>query len=108
MFGDIGKMLKLAGEMKTRMPEMQAKLEASQHTAQAGGGVVSATVNGKLMLQEVSIDPKLLGEGDAAMVEDLVVAAVRSAQAQAAKAAAEAMKELTGGMNLPGMEGFLS
>jgi hypothetical protein len=106
MFGDIGKMLKLAGEMKTRMPEMQAQLESAEYTAQAGGGAVSATVNGKLMVQKVRIDPQVLAEQDAGMLEDLVVAAVRAAQTEAAQAAAEAMKELTGGMNLPGMEGM--
>ena len=40
MFGDIGKLMKLAGEMKKKMPEMQARLAASEYTAQAGGGPV--------------------------------------------------------------------
>ena len=50
MFGDIGKMLKMVGEMKRKMPEMQAKLAASTYTAEAGGGAVAATVNGKVCL----------------------------------------------------------
>jgi len=106
MFGDIGnlgKMLKLAGEMKRRMPEMQAKLEAGEYTAEAGGGVVRATVNGKLRIKDVRIDPALLADGamDAGMLEDLVKAAVSGAQEQASTAAAEAMKDITGGMELP-------
>ena len=101
MFGNIGKMMKLASEMKTRLPEMKAKLESSLYTCQAGGQAVSATVNGKMMLTELKIDPKILEDNDVEMLEDLVKAAVSAAQAKAAEAAAEAMKELTGGMELP-------
>ena len=106
MFGDIGnlgKLMKLAGEMKRRMPEMQAKLAASEFTADAGGGVVRATVSGKLLLKDVRIDPSLLADDamDAGLLEDLVKAAVSAAQEKASAAAAEAMKEITGGMELP-------
>lgn len=107
MFGDIGKLMKLAGEMKRKMPEMQAKLAASTYTAQSGGGAVKATVNGGRALVDIKIDPAVLAEG-AEMVEDLVKAAVSAAQEQAGQAAAEAMKEMTGGVNLPGMEGMFS
>ena len=108
MFGNLGKIMKLAGEMKTKMPEMQAKLTASEYTASAGGGAVSATVNGKLALVDVKIDPSLLagqgdGEADVEMLEDLVKAAVAAAQEQSATAAKQAMQELTGGMDIPGL-----
>ena len=53
------------------------------------------------------IDPAILADGDAAMLEDLVKAAVSAAQAKASAAAAEAMKELTGGLAMPGLEGML-
>src|ERR1035437_10169142 len=105
MFGDIGKMLKLAGEMKRKMPEMQAKLAASTYSAEAGGGAVAAPVNGKLALVDVKIAPAVLADCDAALIEALVKAAVTAAQDKPAQAAAAAMKELTGGMALPGMEG---
>lgn len=107
MFGDLGKMMKLAGEMKRRLPEMQARLAASEYAAEAGGGVVSATVNGKMQLVGLRVDPAVLAEGDATMLEDLIKAAVSAAQGKAAAAAAEAMKELTGGLPLPGLEGML-
>ena len=108
MFGDIGKIMKMAGEMKTKMPEMRAKLEASEYTASAGGGAVTAKVSGKMSLIDIKIDPSLLapqtdGEMDTEMLEDLVKAAVATAQEQAAIAAKEAMQELTGGIDLPGL-----
>ena len=97
MFGNIGKIMQLVSDMKTKMPEMKAKLEASTYTAQAGNGVVSVTVNGKLKLVDLTIDPTV----EIAMLEDFIKAAVSTAQAQATEAAEEAMKELTGGMDLP-------
>jgi DNA-binding YbaB/EbfC family protein len=109
MFGDFGKMMKMAVEMKRKMPELQAQLESSEHTAEAGGGTVRATVNGKFKLLDVKIDPSVLADGemDVAMLEDLIKAAVSAAQAKAAEAAAAAMAELTGGMPLPGLEAML-
>ena len=107
MFGDIGKVLKLAGELKTKLPEMKAKLAAAEFSADAGGGVVRATVSGQLALLDVKIDTELLGDGDAEMLEDLIKAAVSAAQTKATQAAAEAMRELTGGMDIPGLEGLL-
>ncbi|MCK4602913.1 MAG: YbaB/EbfC family nucleoid-associated protein [Phycisphaerae bacterium] len=108
MFGDFGKMMKLAGELKTRLPEIQAKLAAAECTASAGGGVVSATVNGKMQLVDIKLDEKLLADGDAEILADLIKAAVSAAQQTAADAAAEAMKELTGGMELPGLGGLMT
>ena len=106
MFGDIGKVLKLAGELKTKLPEMKAKLAAAEFSADAGGGVVRATVSGQLALLDVKIDTELLGDGDAEMLEDLIKAAVSAAQTKATQAAAEAMRELTGGMDIPGLDGL--
>lgn len=108
MFGDLGKIMKLVGEMKRKMPEMKEKLANSHFTAEAGGGAVAATVNGRMQLVELKLSEKLKQDGDLPldMVEDLVKAAVAAAQAQAARAAEAAMKELTGGMDIPGLEGM--
>jgi nucleoid-associated protein EbfC len=99
MFGDIGKMLKMVGEMKKRMPEMQAKLAASEYTAESPDGAVKATVNGKMVLVRLQVAPAAAANVE--LLEQQIVAAVAEAQAKAAEAAAEAMKELTGGIDLP-------
>lgn len=109
MFGDLGKIMKLVGEMKRKMPEMRERLAASEFTAEAGGGVVSASVNGKMQLTNLKISEELLDDGKLSMdmLEDLIKAAISAAQAKAAQAAEQAMKELTGGMDLPGLGDLL-
>jgi len=105
MFGDLGKIMKIAGQVKRKMPEMQAKLAAAQYTAASGGDAVVATVNGKMAVMDITIAPAVLSDDqmDAEMLGDLVKSAVAAAQAQASEAAAEAMKQLTGGMEIPGL-----
>jgi len=104
MFGDIGKIMKMAGEMKRNMPAMKEKLEASTYAASAGEGAVQATVNGKLQLTDLQLSEELLKDAQSlAMAEDLIKAAISAAQADAADAAEAAMKELTGGIDIPGL-----
>jgi nucleoid-associated protein EbfC len=107
MFGDIGKMFKLVSEMKVKLPEMKARLEATEFVAEVGGGAVKATVKGNMRVSAVEIKKELLAEGDVTMLQDLVAAAVNAAQEQAAEASAKAMMELTGGVQLPGLENLL-
>ena len=107
MFGDIGKMLALAGKMKRELPAMKEKLATTEYSGDAGGGAVTATVNGKMQIADLAIAPEFLAEADAQMLVDAIKAAVTAAQTLAAAAAAEALRELTGGMELPGMEGLM-
>ena len=107
MFGNIGKAMKLIGELKTRLPEMQKKLDAGRFTASAGGGAVKATVTGKMRIVGIKLDKDLLADVDTEVLEDLVKTAVAAAQGKAADAAKAAMKELTGGVEIPGLSGML-
>ena len=94
-------MIKQAQKMQQDMQRMQAELEQKEYTAQAGGGVVSATVTGRHELKSVTIDPEAVDPEDVEMLQDLVVAAVNEAMRAASADAASAMGQLTGGLNLP-------
>ena len=94
-------MIKQAQKMQQDMQWMQAELEQKEYTAQAGGGVVSATVTGRHELKSVTIDPEAVDPDDVEMLQDLVVAAVNEAMRAASADAASAMGQLTGGLNLP-------
>ena len=94
-------MIKQAQKMQQDMQKMQEELENKEYTAQAGGGVVSATGSGKHELKSLAIDPEAVDPEDVEMLQDLIVAAVNEAMRTASSDAAASMGQLTGGLNLP-------
>lgn len=94
-------LMKQAQQMQNKMQEVQSKLEAMEHTGEAGAGLVRVTLNGKGDLRKVKIDPKVIDPADAEMMEDLIVAAHKDAKGKMEAAAAEEMQKVTGGMQLP-------
>lgn len=94
-------MIKQAQKMQQDMQRMQAELETKEYTAQAGGGVVSATVSGKRELLGLTIDPDAVDPQDVEMLQDMIVAAVNEAIRAADSDMSSTMQQLTGGLNLP-------
>ena len=94
-------MLKQAQKMQQDMMKMQQELQEKEYQAAAGGGVVSATVNGKHELKNLVIDPEAVDPEDVEMLQDMIVAAVNEAMCAADADAAGTMSKLTGGLNLP-------
>ena len=82
---------------------MQQEQDAKTFTAKAGGGMVSATVNGKHELIGLEINPEAVDPDDVEMLQDMVLAAVNEAMRAADAEAANNMSRLTGGMNLGGL-----
>lgn len=101
--GNMQAMLRQAQKMQEDMAAVQAELEEKEYTAAAGGGAVSATVNGKHQVTAMVIDPEVIDPEDAEMLADLVMAAVNEAQRKAAQDAEEKMGKVTGGMSMPGL-----
>ena len=99
--GDMMKLVQQAQEMQTRLQQIQDGLESQTVSATSGGGMVTATVDGKGQLRAVKIDPTVVDPSDVEMLEDLVIAAVGEAQKKAQAAAQEQMQQLTGGLQLP-------
>ena len=96
-------MMKQAQKMQQEMLRMQAEQEAKTFTAKAGGGMVSATVNGKHELVGLEINPEAVDPDDVEMLQDMVIAAVNEAMRAADNEAANNMSRLTGGLNLGGL-----
>lgn len=98
---DIFKILQQAQEMQGRLAQIQEELAQRTVPGSAGGGMVTVEADGKGQLRRIRIDPSLLTQGDAEMLEDLIVVAVGDAQKKASELAQEEMGKLAGGMNLP-------
>jgi DNA-binding YbaB/EbfC family protein len=93
-------MIKQAQKMQAEMLKMQAEMEEKTFSAQAGGGMITAVVNGKYELVSIEIDPEAVDPEDVEMLQDMVVAAVNEAMRAAQNAANAGMSKLTGGLNL--------
>lgn len=93
-------MMRQAQAMQQKMQQMQEELSAREFTAQAGGGMVSATVTGAKEVKSVHIDPACVDPDDVEMLEDLITAAVNEALRTAQETTEAEMGKLTGGLNL--------
>ena len=94
-------MIRQAQKMQQEMLKMQAEMETKEYTATAGGGVVSAAVNGKHELLRLTIDPEAVDPDDVEMLQDMVIAAVNEAIRAAMDDMSASMGKITSGMNLP-------
>ena len=96
-------MMKQAQKMQQEILRMQEEQEKKTFTAKSGGGMVTASVNGKHELVELTIDPEAVDPDDVEMLQDMVIAAVNEAMRTADAEAANNMSRLTGGLNLGGL-----
>ena len=102
---DIGGLFRQAQELQEKIAGVQQELASRTVEASAGGGMVSAVVNGKFELVQIRIEPSLLEKPDVEMLQDLVVAAVNEGVRAARRMVEEEMGKLTGGLGikLPGL-----
>ena len=96
-------MMKQAQKMQQEMLRMQEEMENKTWSATAGGGMVTATVNGKHEVVDLKINPEAVDPDDVEMLQDMIIAAVNEAMRTADAEAAQKMSRLTGGMNLGGL-----
>lgn len=109
MFGGIGNfanLLKQAKSIQENMQKMQETVSQQRHEAEAGAGMVRATVDGKGELLQIKIDPT--AASDVESLEMLVVSAVSAASRKAHEMMKAEMAKMTGGLNLPGLSEMLA
>lgn len=105
--GNLATIMKQAQEMGSKMQAVNAELRGKRTVGSAGGGLVEVEVNGLAEVLAVRLDPTLVEKGDREMIEDLLPAAFNAAQKKARELHAEAIQQITGGIQLPGLEDAL-
>ncbi len=98
---DIMGMMGKFQEMQAKMGEMQEELQRAEVSGTSGGDLVTVTLTGKGDMRGVKIDPSLIADGDAEIIEDLIIAAHADARAKAETMMNEKMQEMTAGLPLP-------
>ncbi|MCH2094601.1 MAG: YbaB/EbfC family nucleoid-associated protein [Rhodobacteraceae bacterium] len=99
--GDMAGMMKKAQEMQTKVAQLQNDLATMSVTGESGAGLVKATATAKGVLTGLEIDPSIFVPSEKEVAEDLILAAIKDAQAKAQEKAQEEMDKLTEEMGLP-------
>jgi DNA-binding YbaB/EbfC family protein len=102
---NIQQLMQMGQQLQARMAQLQEELSAREISASSGGGMVTATVDGKGTVTRLVIDPTVVDPRDVEMLEDLVLAAVTEAQGKAQGQYEEDMRKAAGGMpiQIPGL-----
>ena len=102
-------MMKQVQQLQEKMEKVQAELEKKTVTAEAGGGMVSVTVNGKQQVVSIRVDKEVINPEEPDMLEDLIVSAVNKGLEESQRMAQEEMQKVTAGalpripgLNIPG------
>lgn len=106
--GNIANIMKQAQEMGGKMQAMQQELRTKRCTGAAGGGLVEVDMNGLAEVLAVRLDPAMVANGDREMIEDLLPAAINAAHQRAKQLHTEALQQISGGLNFPGITDALA
>lgn len=101
-------MIRQAQEIGGRMKQIQAELKQRRAVGRSGGEMVEVEVNGLLEVLACRIQQQLIDDGDRELLEDMIVAAMNQAVEKGRQLHADAIKEATGNMNLPGLDEAIS
>jgi len=99
----MGKMMKQAQQLQTKMLKMQEELADKTVEASAGGGMVKVVANGRPQIVLLEIEKEVVDPEDIEMLQDLILAAVNDALVKSQEMVSAEMGKLTGGMNIPGL-----
>jgi len=99
----MGNIMKMAQQAQKQLAKVQEELAEKHVEATAGGGMVTAVVNGKQELVSIRIEKDVVDPQDVEMLQDLVVAAVNGALRSAQELMTSEMQKVTGGLNIPGL-----
>ena len=96
-------MMQQAQKLQAQLLKAQEELALLTVEGSSGGGAVKVMMNGQQQIQSVKIAPEVVNPQEVEMLEDLVLTAVKDANAKAQEAAAKKMGGLTGGLKIPGL-----
>lgn len=101
--GGMQKQLQQMQAMQRKMEMMQAEIEQKEVTATAGGGAVTAVINGKKEIVKLDLKPEVVDADDIEMLQDLIIVAVNEGLRQIDEISNAEMSKLTGGLGIPGL-----
>jgi DNA-binding YbaB/EbfC family protein len=101
---NLATLVKQAQQVGSRIQQVNEELKTRRVIGKAGGGMVEAEVDGLGQVLRVTIDPDLIERKDRELIEDLVPSAINAAVMKSKELHAEVLRDLTGGLDLPGLK----
>jgi DNA-binding YbaB/EbfC family protein len=92
-----------AQKLQAKVAEVQKQLEKEVVTGISGSGAVNVTMTVKGSVKSISIDKKVIAPEEKELLEDLIIAALNDAKTKADKIYEDGMKDVTGGVQIPGL-----
>ena len=103
MRGGVNSIMRKAQKMQSQIKKIQEEIGNTRVEASAGGGVVTAVVNGNSELLELRMDPEVVDPEEIEMLQEMVIIAVNQAMTAASDMMNTEVEKVTGGLNLPGL-----
>ena len=100
---NMGDLMKQAQQFQQQLSEIQQELGSKTVIGSAGGGMVTATFNGRSELIDVKVEPEVVNPDEVQMLQDLILASINDGLVKAKQLGQSEMGKLTGGMNIPGL-----
>lgn len=101
--GNMQKQMQQMQAMQRKMEAIQAEIEEKEIETTAGGGAVTAVINGKKEIVKLEIKPEVCDPDDVEMLQDLIIVAVNEGLRQIEEISNTEMSKLTGGLGIPGL-----
>ena len=101
--GNMNQMIRQAQKMQDDIAEVQAKLDETEFTASAGGGMIELVMTGGRVLKSVRLNPDCIDKDNPEDLEDIIVAGVNAIITKVDEESAKEMEKVTGGLNMPGL-----
>ena len=100
---NMNQMIKQAQKMQDDIAEVQAKLDETEFTASAGGGMIELVMTGGKVLKSVKLNPDCIDKDNPEDLEDIIIAGVNAILTKVDEESAKEMEKVTGGLNVPGL-----
>lgn len=96
-------LIRQANQMQAKMKKLQEELEEKEYKSTSGGGAIEVTIKGENTISALSINPEIFKEGDAEMLQEMLITAINDGLATAKKDQEAEMAKVTGNVNIPGL-----
>ena len=106
--GNLASLMRQAQDIGGKMGDIAETLKNQRVTGSAGGDMVVVEANGLSEVLKVTVDPMLIEQNEQEMLQDLLPAAINQAIKASKQLHMEAMRDLTGGVSLPGLDDALN